>query len=291
MANYGVYISYIELKQRLLDESEALFEVSDDNTLKNVCAEISFLLNQECKRHFFPLQDTKYYDFIDPWEIRLPDDLLEVSTLYTDNGDTLISSSSYFLMTGPSYNTYPKTKITLKQSGSISLFDFNETPQQANIVTGVWGFNDQYGEAWEAKGTVSSTLLVGGVTLTPSDVDLFNEQNLIRFGSGPTVEYAFISEKDSISETLTIERGVNGSTPIQQEIGQNIYIYKPMPDLVNTAMEFAVFMYRRMAAAGGENDVSVVSGSGTIIAPSSWPTNVKKFIKRNRKPRTSQSWR
>jgi hypothetical protein len=289
--NYGVYAPYVSLKSRLILPSEVPYQGQDDATLIEICIEASRLIDQECKRPFYPRQELRYYD--QPWEdscvLDLDDDLLEVGSVYTDNGNTEITN--YFLKTGPSYNHYPKTQIAINQSGTIIPFGFDDTPQQSQQVTGVWGYNTSYDVAWRnVSAVVDAPLAVGTESVEVADATLFLAQQLIRFGTGATAEYAYITSLDTASNKLNIDRGVNGSIAVEQAAATVIYVYEPMSDLVSATHELAIYLYRRMASAGNDDDVQVVSQSGALIVPSFWPGNVKNFIKRYRRARTSMTW-
>lgn len=76
------------------------------------------------------------------------------------------------------------------------------------IINGIWGWSDDYSQAWNATdGVQDNPLSVGATEVVVADGGLFSPGHLIR------METEFAEVTDIATHTLTITRGVNGSTP------------------------------------------------------------------------------
>mgnify|MGYP001605011279 FL=1 len=166
----NVYVTYEELKEYLTSKpGEA---IKDDQLLKQFVIKTSRLFDEYCERKFYPRIETRYFDhptdglIEDAWpldsnlitaqvarvrtdELWLDDDLLALTTLTTNNGATTITSSDYLLLNGQKYAPTPYNVIRLQPNGTTTAFKYTNTPYKANALTGVWGFHNDYSNAWE----------------------------------------------------------------------------------------------------------------------------------------------
>lgn len=215
------------------------------------------------------------------------DDLLEVFAFMTDNGNTTITSSNYYLKSGRSYNHAPYSRIELKYGGTPEILTWTGTPQQANTVSGVWGYHEQWADAWAQVDTVQDNpLLIGSTSLTVSDANGVDEQGwsprfqiqqLARLGTGEDAEYVYLIDVNVSTNVLTIVRGVNGTTAAEWAQGTAIYLYRPMAEIKHAAEVLTVWAYRRKDSAGKEQD-QPLAGSGILIVPSKLPHDVTSIL-------------
>ena len=247
MANYGVYVTMAELKAELSRD-----DIKDDNLLKSKCFNASRLFDLACHRHFFPVYETRYYDHpgdyvsaftaINNSRLLLDEDLLAVDTLTTDNGGTTIASADYILRRGKSSNFPPFNNIELKTNGTTTIFSYSGTPQESNAVTGWWGYHEDWGNAWLDSGDTvqDDPLSDSATTVTVDNARNFEPQQLIRLGT----EYAYIESINTTAETLTVKRGVNGTTAASHLQDTTIYIYQVQSDISEIVKQWAVFLTR-----------------------------------------------
>lgn len=306
MANFGVYTPYETLKEYL---SIPAAQVSDDKLLSAFTEQASRKFDAFCHgRHFYPIRQARSYDapaspspafggYYNSWNstfpnippitvdntlLELDDDLLEVATLTTNNGSTTISD--YLLMTGSTYNFPPYDKIQLKSDGAITEFSFSGTPQSANTVTGTWGYHEQWGQAWQdSQDTVENNPLSdSGTSITINDVDganlfgftpLFQYQQLLRIES----EYVYVTGKNTTTNTLTVIRGVNGTTAAAHVQNTPIYIYQPMAEIVLAMLTLATYAYRRKDNVGRDSDRGSTA-LGIVQMPAKLPADVTDIL-------------
>lgn len=314
----GVYATFEELKEYLRGTQNVNFAPQDDQRLKQFCVEMSRKFDTECNRRFYPVRQTRYFDHpknlttgrpaypyyqTSSWNdspmviprmgydtadtLLLDDDLLQVIALTTNNGATTISSSDYWLKTGDSYNYPPYDRVQLKPNGTTTLFNYADTPYQANALTGDWGYHEYYDEAWQLVDYVDTAINSTETQVTVGDVDgedelglspRFKVQQLGRFGNSAQAEMFYVTNKSVDHDTLTIKRGVNGTTAAAQAAGTAIYLYRPMVELKYALEVLATWAYRRKDSVGGQDDYPVASPSGIVILPSKLPGEVKDMI-------------
>lgn len=208
--------------------------------------------------------------------LTLPEPLLEVTTLTTQNGDRTVAAAEYLLKRGSHYDFQPYSRIEIKRPNQG--FTFNDTPQQANSVTGVWGYHEDWAGAWIASGdTVQDDPLSAGATsLTVTDADNFKAQQLLKIES----EYLYASAKNTTTNVLTVQRGVNGTTAAAHVQGTAIYIYQPWGDVVYNVLLLANWMYEQKNWAGDSNDRAIVMPNGMVLLPRGVPKDITAAAER-----------
>lgn len=312
----GVYATVYQVKNHLIKKKEVGRLLDDDEQLQRFCIQASRDFDSYCHRHFFPRRQTRYYDHPTQRQsrstasaslgilptvgaglvtgtyyadrLRLDKDLLEVITFSTQNGNVTISASDYFLQTGDSYNHPPYDTLVLKADGSVTALSYTGTPQRANVIDGIWGFHDDWSNAWALLDTVQNDpLAVAGTSVTVTDANgtdeqgltpRFQIQQLLRFGTGASAEMAYVTKVDNDNDVLTVVRGVNGSTAAEQAQGTGIYVYRPMWEIQNAMLFYATYLYRRKDSVGGADDRPLASASGVMILPNQLPGEVARNI-------------
>lgn len=294
----NVYATIDELKLYLglADESES---TKDDALLLRFTVKASRMFDNFATngvmpmRRFYPTVATKVFDHPDIASLlKLNDDLLEVSSLTTENGATAIASADYILATSKGdYNQTPYKRIQLQPDGTTTEFSYDGTPYQANSVTGVWGYHTDWANAWEDSG--DSVQDVGGindsiaiVTVTDADGDdingipnRFKQQQLIKIEN----EYLWITEVDISGNQLTVRRARNGTTAASHAQGKSIYIYRPMFDVLQAMEVLSAHIYRRKDSVGTPDDRPLAGPQGQLILPAVLPEDVAKILKAYKK--------
>ena len=317
MATYGVYATMAQIKEYLVNLKGEY--VKDNQIIQRFALQASRRLDRACKRHFMPVRETRTYDHpgggyttaaypqnitgphltsassyvSTPAVLCVDEDLLEIATLTTQNGSTTISASNYFLKSGDEYNRSPYERIELKTDGTQTTFLYSGTTQQANSVDGFWGYHDDWDNAWAQVDTVQDNPLTSSdTTVTVADVDgvdeqgftpRFHLQQLIRFGPDSSAEYAYITGKSEEANTLTVVRGVNGTTAAEQTQSTDIYVYRPMADIQEALLLLAVYSYRRKDSVGTVDDRALASSTGVLVMPPKLPEEVSSAISAYRK--------
>ena len=195
--------------------------------IQSVAREIEALAKH---RRFYPRIETRRYDvpnsnapinFKAPptWrELQLGDDLITLTTLTNGDG-TVITSSQYKLYDA---NAPVKHKITLLNSSGVVWTPSGGDYEQAISAAGVWGYTRDYASAWQATGATLGAGITANATTFTCATGLVLRGELIQLDS----EWLYVSSVTvSTTDTVTVVRGVNGSTAAAHDLGVAVYRY------------------------------------------------------------------
>lgn len=154
----NLYATVAQLRTYLTIASQ---NEADDRQLYGLLKTASRSADKYTRRWFFPKRDTRYYDYKESQVIKLDADFLSLDTLLTQNGDETVSSGVVILQTGDNYN-HPPYNLIVMRSDSGCTFNYSGTDQRANQVTGWWGYNEDYSNAWISTGASLSTSYISG---------------------------------------------------------------------------------------------------------------------------------
>ena len=239
MADYGCYINLASLKAEL-----TITDTTDDAILLRKLEAVSRLIDGECDRHFYTKTSTKYFTALSGNYVYLPD-LLSVTTLKTDDdGDRTYentwAATDYDLL---DYNEFPKYKIHITPEGN---YTFPSTRKGVEIV-GLWGFGDGWSAVpYEDSATNTSEVLDNSET----DVD-------VGAGTAFAVGQLILVESEQMyitaiaTNTLTVKRGVNGTTAATHVTDKDIYIYLYPQPVREACLIQAIRLFRRKEAPFG----------------------------------------
>jgi len=284
---YGLYALYEDIKT-----IEGITATADDDMLRGFCEQASRMMDASCFRVFYPRSETRYFDH--PWDtsiLPLDDDLLEVTTFTTENGDTTVASSDYFLLCGSQYNLMPYDRIHMKSDGNRPNLLYSGTTQRSNAITGIWGYHESWGSppspAWQdSQDTLQSGIDAATATLSVSGVDGMDLHGTTpRFKVGQLLriddEYVYVEAKDTALDTLTVRRGVNGTTAAAHDSTTTIYVYMPMMDIVRTTRRLAAWLYHQKDAPYQEK--VAIPELGEVVIPAAVPVDIRLVMKRYRR--------
>jgi hypothetical protein len=210
---------------------------------------------------FYPSVKTNKYNTPRGAELKLHDNLLEMLTL--TNGDaSVIASTDYDLWP---YNSDPKASIILK---SLSTVYFNQSTgnaweQAAVSVKGVFAFHSDYARAWRTGANLAAAM---NDTTTGTMTFALNSP----YVAGQVVRcqdeiFRVLSvASSSAADTVTVDRGWNGSTAATHVITTPVKIWSPEAPIVRATLIQAARYYRRGEAiwgttGGGEMGVQPVA--------------------------------
>lgn len=193
-----------------------------DDHIDALIIAISKFIESETDRIFIPWTGTKTFDYQGTSQLILGDDLISVTSITDD--DAAIASSDYFLYprNAPSRN---KPYLWVELLFTSELFQFDDTKQAAISINGKWGYNE--------RTRASGSLLNGAISDTTSTSVIVDSGD--DFDIGQTIlvdsEQMFIRNRDTGSETLTVERGMNGTTAATHSDNAVVYIIEPEPQI------------------------------------------------------------
>ena len=206
-----------------------------------------------CGRHFFCKLATNYYDGNGKPELWLPDDLLSVTTLKADDdGDgvyetTLTVSTDYWLWPD---NATPKIRVDINPESTV--LSTWPTGRKRIQIIGEWGYTNE-------------TELVASVTTealdtTETGVDVTAGAD---FAAGQTIlvdsEQMYISS--IAANTLTVVRGVNGTTAATHLTSAVVRRYVYEEEVVGAALMWAGRLWKRRETADATTIVAPAIGT------------------------------
>lgn len=203
----------------------------DDVYLRILGQTASRSIDNYTKRHFYTKSETRYFD--GAGRILLIDDLLTITTLKTDEDadgtfeETYTANQDYELYP---LNVYPKMSVEISSRTDREYSDFNDGVKKGVQIIGLWGYGD--GE--------SATPYIDSGTTTNEELDASETGVDVVLGSALSIGQTILAESEQMyvtgisSNTMTVKRGVNGTTAATHVTGKSVYIYQ-YPDLIKQA--------------------------------------------------------
>jgi hypothetical protein len=244
--------------------------------------EASRRIDTFCGTWFYPLNAIRYFDYLNARECRFaPYWLLEVDSFTTGGGDvTSVASTEYDLLTGDTYGLVPYNRLLMHTDSSVTL-DIGDRFEQANRITGWWGYHERWSDAWlSSLDTVEDNPLTSSATtLTVNDVDGADADGVVpRFSVGQTLkiesEYVYVANINRAADTLTVVRGQNGTTAAEHAQNVAITIYQPMDEIKKATLLAAAYFRELPQAPFG----TVQNLEGTYQIPLTLPPSVVEMI-------------
>ncbi|NDJ77552.1 MAG: hypothetical protein GYB65_14970 [Chloroflexi bacterium] len=269
----NVYATHDELR-RYLGLTSA--QTGDDDLLLMLLHTASRLIEGYTGRYFYPQRATRVFSCEHPAHLALDRDLLVLFTLTNGDGSTL-PAESYHLLPG---NAPVKASIALDRTQAV--FVHPGDPVHAIHVEGTWGFHPRWQEAWAASGdsVQNDPLDTAATTLTVNDADgldptgywaRFAVGHLLRIGD----EYLAVTAVDAGTNTLTVTRGANGTTPAAHAQGTAINVYRPPDDVRQVCLRVAAWLYKQKDA-GFVRDQGGLRGH--VVVPPALPDDVQQAL-------------
>jgi len=235
----------------------------DDDLLDAMIERASRIIDQMTRRWFYARTETRYFDHPrSTWELMLDADLLACTTLTVDS--SAVDAANYYLYP---VNIYPKQWIELHKGAAVS-FLWTDTPQRSISIAGVWGYHDDYANAWEGSGdTVQNTteISASGTTLTVVD------------GGNFAVRQTLLCESEQVLVTgisgnnLTVKRGHNGTTAAAHANGKALSIWRPPYDVQHIAIRLAAWLYQQKDAPFQR---TANPQMGVVVVPAALPEDI-----------------
>ncbi len=225
-SNVNSYASLTEFKGVL-----GVTSTTDDVAMRKALESASRSIENFCKRHFYSLSATKTYDGAD---ILFIDDLLSVTTFKLDEDmdgvyEKTIDTSDYILYP---LNNYPKMWIEISDNGDYG--SFASYVKNGVQIVGTWGF----GDGTSSTPYVTDTTTSEAIDIGETAIDVTSASNL---SAGMTIlvesEQMYITS--ITSNTLTVEKGVNGTTDSAHLTGKQVYYYRYPRDVMQTCLDLA----------------------------------------------------
>lgn len=251
-----------ELRQRNPSVAEDAF---DERFILDKIDKAVARFERETRRFFSPRIATKFYDTI-PFSRRgaidsdgilwLGRDLLEVTTLTDD--ETVLTTDDYAL-----YPSGDGSRERIRRTNS-GVWTIPSDPLESISIAGIWGYHEDYGQAWVASGDTlqealnSSSGVVKVLSIAGEDARFstprFSPGMLLKIDS----EYMQIRKVDMTAspDQLSVFRGLNGSVAASHLISAPISIWYADEIAQSTCTKVATLWYQRR----GQFESSSVEG-------------------------------
>lgn len=214
-------------------------------------------------RVFVPVYENRYYRRQDVYYpgndsndglLQVAADLLEVVTLTNGDG-TVIAGTQYELLP---LNRWPKKEIGLRY-GAGAQWNFDNRGS-TGTVAGFWGYHDDYPRAWQTAGSLVGTLSAIDTAAVVSTYAPYEVGDYLKLETGGTQELVQVQAVGTVTGslvgTLTIERGVNGTTGIAHSAATNAPRYQHVRQIQKACNDLTVFYYDHRDAV--ESTVEVI---------------------------------
>ncbi|NWF69038.1 MAG: hypothetical protein HXY40_08125 [Chloroflexi bacterium] len=225
----------------------AASDTADDTRLLGALQAASAQIERVSGRHFCP-RIAALKHVVERYDTRcltLRDDLLALTSI-TDGDGTSISLNEVLLKpdTGGPYS------LMHLANGRA----FIRSTLLPVTVTGVWGWHDRWNEAWRGSSDTvqNNPLSSSSTTLTVSSAsgaDSAGQSPRFQVGHLLKIEEEYLRVLAISGNTLTVLRGINGSTAAQHAQNTAISTLQPAPDALLLALRWATWLYRE-----GDND-------------------------------------
>lgn len=279
---------YATLEQAKSYMSFASQNYGDDEKIIGFLSKASRSIDRYTRRRFYPKRETRKYDYIESQQIRLDWELLALDNLYTNNGASQIPNSVVLLQTGRNYNYGPWDKIVMRSDAG-STFNFTGTDQQVNLVTGFFGYHEDYSNAWIDTGTslaasyaASATSLslagAGSAGVGASDVNYdaprISVGDLLMIGGEMMNVVAGSGANQSIVKPFA-----NGTSGNDHAQGTAIYKFSPEPDINWTTIRLTSWLYGQ-GMSPYESKTAFIQLGALQLPNSAWAADVKQRMDR-----------
>lgn len=212
---------------------------SDDVLLLSIIRSVCDDLARVTGRFFTPRVETRYFDArqdVAGRTLTFDTDLLAVTTLTNGDSNTIASNLYVF----EPRNQTPRYALTLKVSSGV-YWTYNTDPENAISILAVWGYHSNYADAWQVTGATLAANTTSSATTFTCTTGLLKAGMLLQIDS----EYLYVvSVAVGASDTVTCERGANGSTAATHLSAAAINVWIPEASVSQLACECAAARYR-----------------------------------------------
>lgn len=247
---------------------------SYDTALTNLLIEASRFIDEKCLRVFYVFTGTRYFRGAGN-KLFLPDDLLSITTLKTDeDGDgtfeNTLTEDTDFVLQPP--NWFPKTWAEILSQGSYGGFAAGRV--RGVQIIGSFGYGDgKSATPYVLSGSLLTAEISASTTSIPVDTGT-------QFGVGQTLlidsEQMYVSAISS--NTLTCTRAVNGTTAAIHVDDSVVYIYQ-YPEPVEEAVLIRTMRMWKRKDSAFQNYVKSGGGEGVIDVYKDTDPSVASVIK------------
>jgi len=231
----NLYCDLTTYKTRL-----GITSTTDDSLHETLLEAASREVDRHTRREFYVKSETRYFD--GDASPLMVDDLLSITTIKLDKDsdgtfeETMTADQDYNLLTS---NEFPKERIEISSRSDRDYTNFNTGVKKGVQIIGLWGYGDGESATPYRDSGDDNAAAISSTTATTFDVSSGGN-----FAIGQTIlidsEQMYLS--GIATNTLTLNRGVNGTTAATHLINTTIYIYKYPVNVVEACLIIAADM-------------------------------------------------
>ena len=272
-----VYATLDQLRARF---SVAPADTSDDARLFSKLRAASAQIDRYTARTFAPVLATRLFDWRNANTILFRgEDLLLLQQLI--NGDGNVIDPAAIIQLGGINGPLWGVEINVAKG---AFLNYITTKTRALSVSGIWGWHDDYANAWKPSGDTVSvfSMTTADTTVTVNNVTGADGWGLVpRFQVGQLIsidtEYMQITSVNSGTGTLGVIRGTNGTLITVHIISAPISVYVPPVDVTEICLRWAAWLTRLEDSGefGQTSGQTADASSGGIHVPMQIPPDIQ----------------
>lgn len=265
-------MTYATLAQLRKRNQVADADTGDDQRYREKLRVATAAIDDYCNRTFQPVQATYKFDFIEPNFLHFRYRDLLVLTSVADSVHTLLANNM-LLISSPDTNSGPY--YALEVIPTLDFFQWLNSKRQAISVVGVWGYHEDYANAWRTTGVNGTLADTTTTTITFSAdpaaaTDSWGDTPAIGAGDLIQIENEWMPVMTISGTTGRVLRGQNGTTAAAHA-AKAISVYKPMSQIVDACLTWAAYLVTRDDA--DDNSIKI-TGAGDKIIPPGFPKRI-----------------
>ena len=217
-------------KVKYYKDAEIDVTVSDQLVLDEI-RQATKEIEDAAHRKFFPIVVTETYDTPrrGMWDLIFDHDVLAVTSLTNGDGTVIPQTAAPLTnwMLKP-LNDWPKEKLTLLPGEYMWLPSSQGYYTGAITITGTIGYHNDYPSAWQYATALAVAALITDLTITVP-TGTVNAGDLLEIDT--EYIYAVSVSTGTPNDTITVLRGVNGSTAAAHLISAPVLRWDPGQDI------------------------------------------------------------
>lgn len=259
-------------------------ETLNDSAVDAFCRRATSLIEKQQGRRYDVRLETQLYDLPTSSDLlRLRDYLASLSSVTNGDGTAIATSD---IWTRPSGSTII-TDLVLKPSAGVTWEPAASDDEFECIsVAGLWGYHPKYSKAWVNSQdallddvlAIDTTLPVTSIEGSAADLQSprFQVGQLLSMQSGNNREFLTVLAVNVSENSITVERGANGTTALPWVEGQSILVYRPFESVVHAALELVKTLYN--VSIMQQQGVQEIAGTGIRITPQTFPKHIVQLL-------------
>jgi hypothetical protein len=287
MPDFKAYATLAGLRTR---NQVAGTDTGDDGRYLQKLRAATQIIDRYCAREFQPVSEARTFDWTSPARLDFRSfELLTLTSLIDGSGNT--KQTTALIMQGGKFSDATKwgpwfgTELDMTKD----FLMYQVTPIRALTVNGVWGWHADWPNAWLAaytNTTLATPLQISGaITANAPTISLNSDPTLSLDAAyqSPAISAGSLIQIDtewmqvlytaSGSTTITLLRGVNGTTAASHSSGAPITVYQPPRDINEACLRIAQWILA-LDDAPFQVTVTTTPAMGQTTIPAKIPTDI-----------------